>query len=225
MNKQKREKFIIIATAIFLVLSFVPHVSAQQSNGIIVETQPTIAQELLHKAESSWPWYLARASGLIAAALMVVLMLSGIGFVTGTTYKFLEPITAWATHRALGIALAVMVVLHVGSLYFDTFVPFNLSDLLIPFKSGYQPMYVAFGIIALYLISLIILTSLVWLEKKPRTWKVIHIFSYLAMFLVFIHSLYLGTDLAQGVLRWSWIALAVLLLWASLVRLRRAKTI
>lgn len=235
MSKSIKTGFVIVFFSMFFLLLTTSPLIAVASSGIVVETQPTVAEELVNKIESSWPWYISRASGLVAALVLIVLLLSGIGFITGTTYKFLEPITAWATHRALGIILTVALVLHVGALYFDSFAPFNFSDLLIPFKSNYRPvsifgfsvgsLYVALGVIALYLIGLIVATSLLWMEKLPKTWKAVHILSYLVMFFVFIHALFLGTDLAAGVLRWLWILFGVVLLLAALVRLWRAKTL
>lgn len=235
MYKYPKQILVVIFVSVVLFTAMTQRSYALESNGILIGAEPTVAQELTDKAVSSWPWYLTRASGLVASIALFLLMFSGIGFITGSTYRFLEPITGWATHRALGIIFAVALVVHIGALYFDSFVPFNLSDLLIPFQSSYKPislfgypvgsLYVALGIISLYLIGLIVLTSLLWMEKIPKTWKVTHILSYLVMLLVFIHALYLGTDLANGILRWLWIMLGALILWASLTRLWRAKTI
>jgi len=63
------------------------------------------AQAAVKRATLSWEWYVVRASGFLAAGLVFLLMLSGIGQVTGYTYKFLEPLKAWALHKAMGLAL------------------------------------------------------------------------------------------------------------------------
>jgi methionine sulfoxide reductase heme-binding subunit len=208
-----------------------------EKSTIVVENLPqsSLAHALFERVKTSWPWYVTRASGLVAGFLLVLLMLSGTGFITGSTFRFLEPITAWATHRALGIALGVSVTIHVVVLYFDEFVDFDVVSLLIPFVSDVRPvelfgvsfgsLYVALGILALYVFFIVIITSLLWVEKKPYTWKIIHFLSYLGMFFVFIHGLYLGTDLAQGVLRYVWIGAGILVALATLQRLWRAKTV
>lgn len=236
MHNQLKKLFFLLSLVFVLTFAGAPHArAATEGSGIIIGAEPTVVEELADKAESSWPWYLTRSSGLVAALVLVLLMFSGIGFITGTTYRFLEPITGWAAHRALGIVFAIAVALHVGALYFDNFVPFSLAELLIPFKSNYHPvtiwginfgsLYVAFGILAMYLLGLIVLTSLLWIDKIPKTWKVVHTLSYLVMLFVFVHAFFLGTDLARGVLRGLWIILAALLVWASLARLWRVKTI
>lgn len=211
--------------------------SGTPSSTILVESVPhsSLAASLLDRVFSSWPWYLTRASGLVAGFLLVILLVSGTGFITGTTFRFLEPITAWATHRALGIALGIAIIVHVGALYFDHFVEFNLTALFVPFASRHAPvelfgmsfgsLWVALGIFALYVCIAIILTSLFWIRRKPKTWKLVHLLSYLVMVLVFVHALYLGTDLTHGVLRYVWIGAGVLVVGAALARLWRAYTV
>ena len=204
---------------------------------ILVQTVPgpTISEKVSSRAKSSWSWYITRASGLFAALSLIILMVSGIGQVTGYTYRFLEPLTDWASHRALGITFGISILLHVFSLLFDHFVPFNIAQLFIPWLSGYKPvtiwgvhlgsLYVALGVIAFYLIAGVIITSLTWVDKKPATWKLIHLLSYFALLLVFIHALYLGTDLAHGVFRFVWVCLGLVTILFCLHRLWRAKTV
>lgn len=230
----------LLCLAVILSGSFATVVNAQnvdsQAN-IVVETIPqsSLADTIVEKIQTSWPWYLTRASGLIAGLVFFILMLSGVGFITGHSFKFLEPITAWATHRVLGIMLGVALFFHIFALYFDHFVPFDMKSLFVPFVSTYKPveifgmnfgsLYVALGVLAFYVIIAIILTSLFWINKKPKTWKIIHLLSYITIVLIFVHALYLGTDLAHGVLRYIWIGLMIVLGWAGLVRLRRVKTL
>ena len=214
-------------------------VSAAQSDGanVVVEAVPgpSLGQKLADRATGSWPWYVTRGSGIIAAISLVILLLSGMGMVTGHTFKFLEPIVAWASHRALGIIFAVSVLIHVTVLLFDSFVPFNIMDILVPWLSNYKPvtlfgiemgsLYVALGVLAFYMTIIITVISILWISKMPRLWKLTHLLSYVVMAFVFIHALYLGTDLSDGILRWAWIGTAVLIALVAIYRLRRAKTL
>lgn len=200
-----------------------------------VQSNSSVADGLQERAKDSWPWYVTRASGLVAAGTLVILMLSGVGLITGHTFSFLEPITAWASHRALGIAFAVSVVIHVAVLMVDNFVPFSLMEILVPFASDFKStelfgfsvgsLYVALGVLSLYMVFFITLTSLLWIEKKPKLWKWTHFLSYLTMFFVFLHGLHLGTDLASGLLRWIWIGSALVISYAVMARLWRANTV
>ncbi len=237
-------KYSVLSILFFMTISFAglfsQPVLAEASGGtgnIIVQTipGPTVVQKVTQRAEASWPWYVTRASGLVAAGALIILMLSGIGLVTGGTFRFLEPLTAWASHRALGITFGVAALIHMFSLLFDHFVSFNLLDILVPWLSNYKPvtiagfqlgsLFVALGVLAFYGVALVVITSLVWVDKKPHTWKLMHLLSYVILLFVFVHALYLGTDLADGAMRLLWLAGGLVLGLAVMYRLWRAKTI
>ena len=210
--------------------------STRSSNITVQDLQgPSVTHELVHRAGTSWPWYLARASGMVAAVSLILLMLSGIGQITGKTYRVLEPLTAWATHRALGLTFGVAVVMHMSSLLFDTFVPFSVLQILVPWLSSYRPvhifgvpvgsLYVALGVLAFYGVAAVVITSLVWVEKKPYTWKLFHLLSYMIVVFVYVHAFYLGTDLSHGMFKVLWLISGLVLGVAILLRLWRARTI
>ncbi len=201
-------------------------------NVLIAPVQgPSVTKQLQSRAKSSWPWYITRAAGFVAAVSLVLLMLSGIGFITGATFRFLEPLTAWATHKAIAYVFGISVVIHVVTLLFDTYVPFTIAQVLIPFLSpyhqitiaGYQlgSLYVALGVFALYFVLAIIVSSILWIDKKPHTWKLLHFLSYLTMIFVFFHALYLGTDLTHGIFRILWVVFGVAVAVGIVFRMRR----
>ncbi len=227
--------FILLQQNKVFALELSPNINTPQ---IIVQSNsdnPSLTHQVDVKFHASWPWYLARASGLTAAALLVLLILSGVGQITGLTYRILEPVNAWSVHRAIGISFGVCVLVHVTALFFDTFVRFSLVQLLIPFTSSYDPviiggvklgsLYVALGIFALYIAALLLYTSLFMRETKPVLWRTIHYLSYVLVSLVFLHALFLGTDLKHGLLRAFWLFLGFIMVLGFLARLKRARTI
>ena len=201
----------------------------------IAHAQDGAFSQILTHLMSAWPWYLTRASGFVAAFCLLLLMLSGIGFITGHTFLFLEPLMGWATHRSLGIALTVSLLIHMFVLLFDHFNSFSLDNLLVPFNSTYKTLtidyvsfgslYLAFGIIAFYTIIIVMMTSVSWMDEKPTAWRLVHFLSYATMFLVFLHGLFLGTDLQDGALRWIWIVSGAILFGALVARVWRAGTL
>ncbi len=229
---------LVVYIGLSLAAPFATQVYAQGGSGdIIVQTipGPTVASQLTHRTASSWSWYITRASGLVAAVALVILMLSGIGQVTGYTFSFLEPLTAWASHRALGLTFGVAVLVHMFTLLFDHFVPFSLLNILVPWLSDYKPvtiagihlgsLFVALGVLSFYASIMVVLSSIFWIDKKPYIWKITHLLSYLIIIAVFIHALYLGTDLLHGWARWLWVASGSAVAAATLHRMWRAKTI
>lgn len=238
----KRLTIFVISLALFCVATAfgqsVSHAQTTTSGGNVqVQTipGPTITEVVKARAHDSWPWYIVRASGLVAAVCLVILLLSGIGFITGLSYRFLPPLTGWATHRSIGIVFGVSVLLHMFTLLFDHYVPFTIPQLIVPWLSNFKPvtiwgvhmgsLYVALGILAFYASLLVVITSLLWVERKPKTWKLIHLLSYLIIALVFVHALKLGTDTSSGVIRILWVAAGVCIAIAAMLRLRRARTV
>lgn len=185
---------------------------------------------------ASWPWYIVRAAGFVAAGLLFLLMFSGIGQVTGFTYRFIEPIKAWALHKALAFALAASIAVHVLFLLIDKYLPFTIQQILVPFASDYSnkvPLFglalggaaVALGVLAMYGVALIILSSLGWIDTKKGVWRILHYLGYVVMLFVFLHALAAGSDLKYGTFRAAWIAVGLVLVIAVISRLWRAGTL
>jgi DMSO/TMAO reductase YedYZ heme-binding membrane subunit len=163
-------------------------------------------------------------------------MLSGIGQVTGFTYRFMAPIKAWAVHKALAIALCVAIVIHVGFLLIDHYVRFSFAQLFIPFLSHYNnktqllglPLgfaAVALGIVSMYGVAVIVASSLGWIDTKKGAWRKLHYLSYVVAMFVFLHALYAGSDLEYGAFRAAWIFLGLIVVVGIIMRLRRAGTL
>ena len=181
---------------------------------------------------NSWVWYGIRASGIVSAILLFGVVIVGIGQVTGFTYRFIEPIKAWAIHRAMALALIAGIATHVCLVLFDLHFPFTLPQVLIPFLSIYNngttllglPLgifAITFGILAMYGIILIVSTSLGWIENKKRPWQKVHYLSYPTAFFVILHVLYTGTDTRTGWFRLLWIILLILLIIGISMRMHR----
>lgn len=206
---------------------------------LITNTPPIVAINALHvvtsRVAASWPWYVVRAAGFVAAGLLFALMLSGIGQVTGLTYRFIEPVKAWALHKALAIALCLSIAVHVGFLFLDHYLPFSLLQAFVPFQSSYNnktaflglplgSLAITFGIVATYLIVIVVLSSLGWIQTKPKRWHNLHYLSYILVFLVFLHALYAGSDLKYGLFRAAWIFGGFIIVLGIASRLWRAGT-
>jgi predicted ferric reductase len=193
-------------------------------------------QIVIHRLSTSWPWYIIRGAGFLAAGLLILIMISGIGQVTGIIYRYIEPVKVWAIHKALAIALLVAITFHIGFLLIDHYIRFNFIQILLPLASNYTngtklfgislgALSVSLGILAMYGAIILVASSLKWIDSKKTTWRKIHYISYAVIIFVFIHALYVGTDLKYGIFRSGWIFLSLILVVAILVRLWRAGTL
>ena len=97
-------------------------------------------------------------------------------------------------HQVLTLLLLGFVGLHLVTLYFDPFEPFSLLKLVWPLAETYRPLGTALGVLTLYMIVLVVLSS--WARRflNTRLWYLLHLTSYVAFILVTIHGLLTGAD-------------------------------
>ena len=82
-------------------------------------------------------------------------------------------------HRWLGGLAVVFTVAHVGGLIADSYVSFDLVDALVPFAASWRPGAVAWGVLALWVMVAIEVTSLLMRRLPKRVWRAVHLSSYL----------------------------------------------
>ena len=138
-------------------------------------------------------WYVARSSGLLAWALMSASLVLGI--VLGARL-IKAPNKAWQTdlHRFLGGLAVIFVGVHIFGLVADSYVHFGWTEVLVPFASSWHPAAVAGGIVAMYLLVAIEITSLARKHLSKRLWKSVHFSSYPMFALTTLHAITAGTD-------------------------------
>jgi len=139
-------------------------------------------------------WYLARAAGLVAWGLVVASCVWGLLHATRALGR--KPSPAWmlSTHRYLSALALTFVGVHVVAILADGFVSFGLRDVLIPMTSAWHPLAVAWGIVAMYLLVAVEVTSLTRQHIPVKVWRGIHLLSYVVFGLATIHLLSAGTD-------------------------------
>lgn len=151
-------------------------------------------------------WYLARATGIMAWALATAAVLWGMALSTRALGP--KPRAPWLLdlHRYLGGITVLFTLAHIGSLIADSYVQFDLVDVLVPMASSWKPLAVSFGVVALYLLLAVELTSLARRRLPKRLWRAIHLASYGVFVLVTVHFLAAGTDGATAAARVAMIA-------------------
>jgi predicted ferric reductase len=144
-------------------------------------------------------WYTARAGGLVAWGLVLASCIWGLLLALRVGGR--RPGPAWhlSLHRYLGALALVFLAVHVGALIADSFVQFSLADVLVPFATTWHPLAVAWGIIGMYLVVTIEVTSLLRQRISNAVWRGVHLTSYVVFVVTTIHMLTAGTD-ARAVL-------------------------
>jgi len=87
------------------------------------------------------------------------------------------------------------IIGHMLILMIDSYQPYTVKDLLVPFSTEYAPITSGLGTIAFYLFFIVIFTSDLLIKKLKRNiWKGIHFLVLPAWLLSLIHGLFIGTD-------------------------------
>src|SRR5512139_1055207 len=124
---------------------------------------------------SSIPWYVARSAGIVSWGLLALSVIWGLALSTRALGR--RPRANWLLdlHRFLGGLAVIFVGVHLVGLAFDSWVDIGLRQMLVPFTSSWNPLAVSLGVVALYLLVAIELTSLVRNRIPKRFWKGIHL--------------------------------------------------
>ncbi len=97
-------------------------------------------------------------------------------------------------HRVFGALALAFVIAHVFALLIDPVVPFSIVDVTVPFTSGYRPLAVGAGTIALWLLVVVLASTALAGAMGRTAWWRIHLLSYPAYVLALVHGITSGTD-------------------------------
>lgn len=139
-------------------------------------------------------WYITRASAIVAWVLLTMSALWGILLKTRILRGADNPDWLKVVHRFISSLAMLMVITHVVSLWMDSYIEFTVADLLIPFASSFEPLAVALGVIAMWVMVIVWITSVAMPWLPQGVWKAIHFTSYLSLFAVALHSGMVGSD-------------------------------
>ncbi len=140
-------------------------------------------------------WYISRGAGFVGLALLGAIAVLGLMTASQTRLSARLPrfITV-ETHRSLSLLAVVVLSIHIITAMMDPFVPITLLDVFVPFVSTYRPLWIGFGAIAIDIGIAVLVTSLIRIKMKQRTWKIVHLLAYIAFFASIVHGLGTGSD-------------------------------
>ena len=180
---------------------------------VTIPTWVPILGSSLAGTEPKVYWYLSRATGLTAFALLWVSMASGLLISNRMARVWPGAFTAFDLHQFTSLLGLGFGVFHVIVLLGNLFVPYSVVQLLVPLVDApYRPLGVALGQIGLYLLIPVTFTFYVRRQIGNRAWHLIHFASYAVFAMVLLHGLFSGTDSGNvWVLAMYWATAASLL--------------
>ncbi len=163
-------------------------------------------------------WYATRAAGLMTWATSATSIVLGLLLSLNVTRQRSRrlPSKPWLIdlHRFVGGMSVVFLVLHMITLWADSFVHFGWAELLIPGASAWRPLAVAWGIVAAWLLAAVEGSSLIKKFLPERLWHGIHLGAYLVCIMGTVHAISAGSDVTNPIVMavggGLWLAIVVL---------------
>ena len=139
-------------------------------------------------------WYAARAAGIVAYLILTVVVLVGLALSGQLRLPHWPKFALTDVHRFGGLLVGVFVSMHIATIALDSYTPFSLTQLLVPFSSHYRPLWTALGIVAAELLAALAVTNTMRAKVPYRWWRRIHILNFAVWGAATVHGIGAGTD-------------------------------
>jgi predicted ferric reductase len=139
-------------------------------------------------------WYVARASGIVAFGLLTLAVVAGLTLSGRARLRYWPRFAVEDVHRFLGLLTGTFIGLHIFTLLIDSYMPFSLTQVLVPGASSYRPLYTAFGVVATELLLALAITNHYRKRLSYGFWRRAHYLNFAVWGLALIHGIAAGTD-------------------------------
>ena len=143
-------------------------------------------------------WALGRGTGIAALVILTLSMASGTVTRSGRPILTLPRFGVVELHKNTSLLGALLIVIHVGALFFDPYAQLNVVDSVVPFLGQYRPFWLGLGTLAVDLIIVVVATALLRHRLGHRTFRVVHWSAYALWPIALAHALGNGTDVGHA---------------------------
>lgn len=139
-------------------------------------------------------WDIARAGGFTAFGLLTISVAIGLALSLRLQSNRWPRIINSELHNFVTLLALIFTCIHVLAVWVDPFTRFGWNEIFIPFASHYRQVWMALGIVALYIGIAIGIST--WLRPRIgyKVWRNLHTFTLLLFGLVVVHGIATGSD-------------------------------
>ena len=166
-------------------------------------------------------WILLRAAGIGSYLMLFLSVAWGLVATTAVVTKRVSKPTAHLFHAFVASTGLALLGVHLGLLLVDGFMPFSVAAITLPMAAEYRPLAVSAGVIAMYGMVAVLVTS--WLRTRVGTgwWRRVHLLAVPMFTLALAHGVFAGTDTERP---WMFVLYAVTGLVVVFLTIVRALT-
>ncbi len=139
-------------------------------------------------------WILARASGVAAYLLITAGIVMGLVLRSRLIQRVVSPVDKMEWHRLLAVLGLAMTAVHGFALVMDGYIQIDPIDLVVPGQVDYRPLWVAAGVLALWLMVIVAVTAGMRRHVGAAVWKPLHLAGYGVFAAATVHGVMAGTD-------------------------------
>jgi DMSO/TMAO reductase YedYZ heme-binding membrane subunit len=151
-------------------------------------------------------WIILRAAGIGAYLMLFASVAFGLVATTAPFGKRIAKQSAILIHQFLSTVGLVLLGIHIGGLLVDSFMHFGPLDVLVPGSSTYRPISVALGIIAMYAMVMVLVSSWIRRRYSSKLWRRLHTAAAPAFALALLHGVFAGADATR---RWMFLTYVI----------------
>ena len=142
-------------------------------------------------------WDIARAGGIVSYLLLTLSVVLGLALSMRLQRPRWPRLLTSELHSFVTLLSLVFIVVHVLAVVVDPYTHFGLSDILIPLVSSYRRIWMTAGIVGLYLMLAVWISSQLRSRISYSLWRRLHTLTFVVFILTTIHGLATGTDTRQ----------------------------
>ncbi len=143
---------------------------------------------------SAVTWDTARAGGFAAYALLTLAVAIGLILRNRLSSERWPRVITYELHGYVSLLALVFLSLHVLAVAVDPFTNFGLAELIVPFVSHYRPLWMGLGLVALYLLLAVWVTTLLRKRIGHQAWRRVHGLAFAVYAAATVHGLGAGSD-------------------------------
>ena len=140
---------------------------------------------------NTWEWI--RLFGFLAYFYFTISIIFGL--LRKSSFVKSHKNLIYQIHQNAGWMGLFTLIAHMLVLIIDSYQPYNLLEILIPFAADYKPVASGLGTIAFYCFLVVLMTSDLWIKTMNRSmWKNMHLLVLPAWLLSLFHGTIIGSD-------------------------------
>jgi len=136
----------------------------------------------------------ASAGGIVAYLLLTLSVLLGLALSMRWQHPRWPRLLTNELHSFVNLLCLVFIAIHVLAVWLDPYTRFGWRDIFVPLATAYRPIWMAAGIVALYLMLAVWVSSKLRAHISYKLWRRLHSLTFVVFLCSAIHGLATGTD-------------------------------